>query len=317
MIYFFRVLLTAVSLSLILPVPGKAQAIAQSTSDPNAETATPPEGAFTTGLLWKIETPASSSPADTPDYLFGTMHSDDPRITVIPEAVQAALTKSDSFCLEMVPDTTAMVTMSKSMMFANGKTLQAVVGDQLFAQLSPLMLQRGIPAQALAMFKPWAVFLTLSVPPQKTGMFLDLVLYEKAKQQQKMLCGLETAEEQVMIFEETSLEDQILLLQQLVRDPQAQDQQLAQLTEKYLARDIGGLVTLSQEFDDATPQEQKSAEAFLARLIDDRNARMVERMLPRLEQGSAFIAVGALHLSGARGILQFLVDRGYTVSAVY
>jgi len=313
----FRLLLTSISISLLSTFPTTAQPIAQDTSESNAETATPQGGAFNKGLLWKIEAPGSPSTTDTPDYLFGTMHSDDPRIATVPVKVQQALTASDSFCMEMVPDMTAMMTMSKSMLLTDGKTLQAVIGDQLFKQLTPLMMKRGIPAQALAMFKPWAVFLTLSVPPQKTGMFLDLVLYENAKQQHKPVCGLETAEEQVSVFEGTPLEDQILLLQQMVKYPYAQDKQLEQLTEKYLARDIGGLVALSQEFDDATPQEQKSAEAFLLRLIDDRNARMVERMLPRLQQGSAFIAVGALHLPGEKGILQLLTERGYTVSVVY
>jgi uncharacterized protein YbaP (TraB family) len=317
MTHLFRLLLASISVSLVLPVPATAQSLAQQTSEPNAETATPQGGVFTKGLLWKIEAPESSSTADAPDYLFGTMHSDDPQITTVLEKVQHALTASDSFCMEMVPDTAALMIMSKSMVFTNGKTLQAVIGDQLFKQLTPLMMKRGIPAQALAMFKPWAVFLTLSVPPQKTGMFLDLVLYEKAKQQHKMLCGLETAEEQVIVFEETSLEDQILLLQQIVKDPHAPDKQLAQLTEKYLARDLMGLIDLSHEFDDATPREQKSAAAFLRRLIDDRNVRMVERMLPRLERGATFIAIGALHLPGEKGILQLLTERGYTVSVVY
>ena len=80
---------------------------------------------------------------------------------------------------------------------------------------------------------------------------------------------------------------------------------------------IAGLVALSHEFDAATPQEQKSAEAFLRRLIDDRNVHMIERMLPRLKQGAAFIAIGALHLPGEKGILQLLTERGYTVSVVY
>ena len=201
MTHLFRLLLVSISVSLLLPIPAKAQPLTQQTSEPNAETATPQGGVFTKGLLWKIEAPGSSSTADTPDYLFGTMHSDDPRIAVVPEKVQQALTLSESFCMEMVPDTTAMMTMSKSMLFTNGKTLQAVIGDQLFKQLTPLMMKRGIPAQALAMFKPWAVFLTLSVPPQKTGRFLDLLLYESAKQQNKPVCGLETAEEQVDVFE--------------------------------------------------------------------------------------------------------------------
>jgi uncharacterized protein YbaP (TraB family) len=203
------------------------------------------------------------------------------------------------------------------MLLTSGKTLQAVIGEQLFEQLTPLMVKRGIPAQAVPLFKPWAVYLTLSVPPQKTGRFLDLILYESAKQQNKPVCGLETAEEQVAVFEQVSLEDQILLLKQIVKDPEALDQQLKQLTEKYLARDIAGLLALSQEFDDATPQEQKSGEALLRRVIDDRNLLMVERMLPRLQQGSVFIAVGALHLPGEKGILQLLTERGYRVSVVY
>lgn len=316
--HIFRlVFASTISILLLAIFSAKAQPAAQETEKSNRKATTQKVGAFTKGALWKIEAPEPSPTVGTSSYLFGTMHSDDPRIAVVPEKVQQALTASESFCMEMLADMTAMMTMSKSMLFTNGKTLQAVVGEQLFEQLTPLMRKRGIPAQALAMFKPWAVYLTLSVPPQKTGRFLDLVLYESAKQQNKPVCGLETAEEQVEIFERTSLEDQILLLQQIVKDPGALDTQLEQLTEKYLARDIAGLVALSQEFDAATLQEQKSTEAFLRRLIDDRNVRMVERMLPRLKQGSAFIAVGALHLPGEKGILQLLTERGYTVSVVY
>jgi uncharacterized protein YbaP (TraB family) len=308
----------SISVSLLFPFSVTAQPPAQETSAGSANPAPPQEGAFTKGLLWKIEAPGVSSTAEAiPDYLFGTMHSDDPRITTVPEEVHRALAASDSFCMEMVPDATAMMAMSKSMVLADGKTLPSVIGEALFEQLTPLMTKRGIPTETVALFKPWAVFLTLSVPPQKTGMFLDLVLYESAKHQDKLLCGLETAEEQVRIFEETSPADQILLLQQIVKDPHALDTQLVQLTEKYLARDIGGLIALSREFDDTTPEEQQSAETLLRRLIDDRNASMVERILPRLTREAAFIAVGALHLPGEKGILQLLTERGYTVSAVY
>jgi uncharacterized protein len=303
---------------LLLPVLfAKARPAAQETEASNREAPTQRVGAFTTGLLWEIEAPASPPSNGKSNYLFGTMHSDDPRIAVIPEKVRQALTASKSFCMEMVVDMTAMMTMSKSMLLADGDTLQAIVGEQLFAQLTPLMRERGIPAQAVARFKPWAAYLTLSVPPQKTGRFLDLVLYESAKQQNKPVCGLETAEEQVEVFERTPLEDQTLFLRQVVKDPGALDKQLERLTEKYLARDIAGLVALSREFDGATPQEQKITETLLRRLIDDRNVRMVDRMLPRLEQGSAFIAIGALHLPGEKGILRLLTERGYVVSAVY
>ena len=55
---------------------------------------------------------------------------------------------------------------------------------------------------------------------------------------------------------------------------------------------------------------------FFLRLNDERNLRMVARMTPRIEQGGAFIAVGALHLAGPTGIVQQLSERGYRLRPV-
>ena len=49
----------------------------------------------------------------------------------------------------------------------------------------------------------------------------------------------------------------------------------------------------------------------MTRLNDDRNRRMAQRIIPYLEQGNSFIAVGALHLAGSRGILALLRQSGY------
>ena len=44
---------------------------------------------------------------------------------------------------------------------------------------------------------------------------------------------------------------------------------------------------------------------------------MAERMQQYLQQGKAFIAVGALHLPGKEGLLNLLEQQGYTVRRVY
>ena len=58
-------------------------------------------------------------------------------------------------------------------------------------------------------------------------------------------------------------------------------------------------------------------EPFLRRLNDERNVTMVNRMAVRLAEGGAFIAVGALHLPGERGLVSLLTQAGYTVTRVY
>jgi len=272
---------------------------------------------FGRGLLWKIESGPSQTDRVVPSYILGTMHSEDPRVLRLPVAVQQALRSSDNFCMELVADERATTTLAQRMVYTNGQTLRAVVGEQLFRQLMPLMGERGVPAQALTLLKPWAVYMTLSMPQKQTGMFLDLQLYETAKQQGKSICGLETAEEQVSVFEKTPVEDQVVLLREIVKNPPMLDKQIERMTAKYLARDLAGLLALSQELTPTTPQEQQSTEEFLRRLIEERNRRMVERMLPKLRQGSTFIAVGALHLPGPSGILQLLANRGYSVVNVY
>ena len=275
---------------------------------------TPP---FSSGLLWKVETSASRETQPSPSYLFGTIHSDDPRVVRLPTEVQHALSQSDSFCMEILPDTATMLTLMGSMLYTDGQTLEETIGQELFAQLTPLMQRRGISALALTKFKPWVVYMTLSMPQTQTGQFLDLVLHEQAKQQDKSLCGIETAEEQVAVFEQTPLADQLTLLREILRNPEGVEIQLQKMIPLYLRRDLAGLLALSRDMADTTPDERRSIEAFLQRLLDDRNQRMVERMLPRLDKGATFVAVGALHLPGDQGLLQLLTDRGYTVSAVY
>ena len=44
---------------------------------------------------------------------------------------------------------------------------------------------------------------------------------------------------------------------------------------------------------------------------------MVARMMPRLGEGNALVAVGALHLPGRQGILNLLAQEGYHIARVY
>ena len=52
-------------------------------------------------------------------------------------------------------------------------------------------------------------------------------------------------------------------------------------------------------------------------LLAGRNETMAERTAPLLANGGAFVAVGALHLSGKGGLIALLRGRGYGVTKVW
>jgi uncharacterized protein YbaP (TraB family) len=109
--------------------------------------------------------------------------------------------------------------------------------------------------------------------------------------------------------------DQMLLLNSTLEQAVEIERMFAALREAYLARDLVAVYDLlnAAKVDDSTGAVAR----FEQRLVIDRNRRMVDRMGELLQQGNAFVAVGALHLPGEQGILQLLADRGYRVTRVY
>lgn len=262
------------------------------------------------GLLWEV----SKADAD-PVYLFGTIHTEDPAVLQLAQPVQQAFESSQIVVLELLLDMEAMMYSSTAMLMMDGRLLSAVIGEPLFRQVSTAIRSRGIPEPVLERMKPWAAAVTLSMPVQETGQVLDAVLYQDALQQNKAVYGLETVQEQLHVFESLSEEDQVALLKDAVENFPEIDAMHAELLAAYKRRDLGGLMALNET--SMKTGDQRLAEQFRQNLIVDRNHRMATRMREYLQQGGAFVAVGALHLPGEEGLLKLLEQQGYTVRRVY
>jgi uncharacterized protein YbaP (TraB family) len=87
------------------------------------------------------------------------------------------------------------------------------------------------------------------------------------------------------------------------------------MTRRYLARDIGGIY--SEMLVQSGSMNKQLLELFLLRFNEERNRTMVARMAGRLAEGGAFIAIGALHLPGERGLVSLLESQGYHLERVY
>jgi hypothetical protein len=91
----------------------------------------------------------------------------------------------------------------------------------------------------------------------------------------------------------------------------------ATMAELYLQRRVALIEALSRVLGDRTGISAAGYAAFNDSLVDRRNAVMIARAVPLIDKGGAFIAVGALHLIGDKGLVARLREKGYAVTRVY
>jgi uncharacterized protein YbaP (TraB family) len=268
-----------------------------------------PEPRFGKGILWQVDSPSGKT-----SYLFGTIHVDDPRITNLHPTINEAIARSRSMTLELIPDPQTLQASMSRMFFTDGQTLQQAIGDKLYQEAARAMADHGMPPQMVTIMKPWAVMMTLSIPKQESGEFLDLRLYNIASRRGMQTHALETYEEQLSVFDSMSLADQKKMLAQTLAELEQLPVMFEKLRQAWLARDLAQLEKVGNE---QLPDNDPVAERLMNSLLDKRNHKMLQRMQPRLKEGRAFIAVGALHLTGQQGLLNLLEQQGYKVEAVY
>ncbi len=268
------------------------------------------------GLLWQID---GAGPA--PSYLFGTMHSADEAVTNLAPPVVEAFDKASSLSIEVIMTPEAQMSLSFAMMLTDGRSLEQVVGPELFERTVEAGQRYGFGQDHLRLFKPWAVMTILSLPPSEVKRqaagekALDHQLQARATERGLAVHGLEEIGEQIALFNEMAEADQVAMLDATLAQSGDVERLFEEMRTAYLDQDPAHIFELMQA--QQTGFDPALTETFTERLLDARNLRMTERMQPRLDEGNAFIAVGALHLPGEKGILQLLEDRGYQLTRLY
>ncbi len=268
--------------------------------------------AYTQGLLWRVESPTAAV-----SYVFGTVHISDPRVQAVVQDMLETVAPLDSISLEILQTPAAMAAAAQRMFSLGGPPLSQRVGARLFAKTVASAAPYGLNATVLERFKPWALAITLSLPvselrAQAAGhLNSEKILQSYAANNQIALYGIETIDEQLSLFDGLAEAEQVDMLRLAVQQSDLIDQIFARLVNAYLAHDLTDFYRVMEEF--SAGQQTGLQEFFEDELIAGRNRRMVERILPRLGEGNALIAVGALHLPDEVGILRLLEQRGYTV----
>lgn len=266
---------------------------------------------YTQGLLWKVEAPGVA-----PSYVFGTMHVSDPRVTRLPRPVQESFDSATAFAMEVTPDK-CLAQIGKRMVYTGKRSLPAALGQPLYDQLVPVAVQAGVPREILPRIKPWLLVLVLSMAGAQgeSRPHLDHQLYLRARAQKKPVYELETVSEAIAPFANLSEGDQIVLLRDTLGQHALLSASLPDRIDTYLRGDLAALARLSEEFGEGP--NSRLYKWVLIKLIDERNVNMARRMDMLVKAGGAFMALGALHLYGEKGVLALLEKRGHRVTRVH
>lgn len=242
-------------------------------------------------------------------YLLGTIHSEDPRVLDFSPAFIERLSSNQVFAMEMVPDLPTLQRLTDFMQYQDGSMLEDKIGAERYARLRSALIAYQVPGDWIARMKIWAAMMTLSIPPPKTGFFMDFSLSLRAAGAGLRVVGLETLDQQLAFLEDMPMEQQVALLEQALSEHERVQEVHTQMVDSYLQGDLLALNAQAEKELDALEPEVKRY--FMHHGVDLRNQRMMQSLLPLLEMDRVFVAVGALHLPGELGLISLLRNQGY------
>jgi len=254
-------------------------------------------------------------------YLFGTIHAGKPEFYPLDTAVTRALASSSRVVLELdFTDPAIADKVAQAGRYPPGASLDGTLPPALMRRVESAMSRYGVSAAEIKGKKPWAITVELlSLETEKLGyssMFAsDLYLAAIATLFDKPISGLESADEQIAVFDGMSDDEQRASLEDTLAalEDGRGKAEIEAMVSAWASADPAALAAaLERAVADAPP----GVRALQRRLFDQRNELMAERIeaIVRSRQ-PAFVAIGAAHLVGRDSVVELLRKKGLTVRA--
>lgn len=269
-------------------------------------------------ILYKVE----GNGLTAPSYIFGTHHL--APLSVIEKTGADKCFKEASQVvgeIDMTQDQMKLgMAMQPHMIAPSDSTLSKVISPEDFTIISEEFKKWApMPGMELSMLegmKPMVASTMVAVgmaaqamPGYNPQEQLDTYFQIQGKNEGKTITPLETVEYQAsVLYDTTPIAFQAEALVEMLKDPSKAIQSSKDLTAAYDAEDLSKMLQLSEE-DDEHPE-------FMVALLDKRNAEWLEKLPEIMKAAPSFIAVGALHLAGDKGIDEGLKKLGYNVTPV-
>jgi uncharacterized protein len=257
-------------------------------------------------LLWEV----SGKGLAGPSYIFGTFHLMCKTDIRFSGQLKQSLANADKIYMELDMDDPAMMLGGVMMMnMKGGVTLKDLYTEAAYNKINAFFTDSlQLPLTMLQSIKPYFLVAMLypKMMPCKTTSGVEEELMKLAKKQKKEIRGLETLELQSAVFDSIPYAEQAKELLKSIDSLARYREYFDLMVQVYKSQQLEKMETLFNDKDFGMEEYQDI-------LLDSRNKNWVQQLKGILKKERVFVAVGAGHLPGKKGLLALLREAGYTV----
>lgn len=259
----------------------------------------------TGSLLWEV----SGNGLKTPSYIYGTIHLIESDFFSVSSQTDSVFNLCSQLALEIkLDDPTILPTFQKWSILPDSKLLSNYCDSIAFNKIKTYFLD-SLQVDIMTMLNVKPFLLTqLQVSHQTKGdqNSYDMYFYMQGIKMHKNILGLELLAAQLHVFDSIPYTEQLEWIAigiDAIEDNNATNEKMI---SAYLNGDLNALDNL---INNNSPEITKYKNLFLT----DRNKNWIPVIRKYISENPTFIAVGAGHLAGEDGILQLLINEGYTI----
>jgi uncharacterized protein len=252
-------------------------------------------------------------------YLFGTVHAGMASWYPLPTAAEDAFDDSPVLVVEAdVTDKAAMEKSARSVIYTPPANLTTHVPEADYVRYRRMLARYGIAEEQAVQMKPFmASSLLVFGEWGRLGYMpnygVDLYLLARAKKTGKKVVEIEGADAQIALMDSLTDAQNLAVFHATLDaiDSGLTGEQIKGLVAAWQAGDPDALLEVARKYDEKIPVAREIEEKF----IWSRHDAMLAKIQDYLDRGTEkhFVAVGALHLAGPRGLLARLRAAGYLV----
>jgi uncharacterized protein YbaP (TraB family) len=257
-------------------------------------------------LLWEV----SGNGLQKPSYLFGTFHllcRDDIRFS---NSLKQSVQNATEVYLELDMDDPSMILSSLTLMTKKGnKKLKDLYTEAEYKRVVDYFKDSmQTPIYLFQTMKPFFLVALLypKMMPCPTVSSVEDEIMKLAKQNGKEIKGLETMAFQASVFDSIPYEEQAAELLKSIDSMELSKKYFDSMVMAYKEQHINELESLMKNEDFGMESNQDI-------LLDKRNKNWVDQLKTIMKKEPVFVAVGAGHLLGEKGLIALLRKEGYTV----